>query len=262
MHWSALVRLGPEMTSFKEKLAEHLPAIQDDYVLPKGLVKHAEVEQHLAHLGSGRLKEGVEQRRTVVSHEECSICLSEFGAQSDCLTTACNHTFHTFCLVEVLGTGACTSCPLCRTAVERLVPGFVDGQMLKLVARLRMGTDAAQWVHKSVFADVQARAASAQKDVETIGSGARSMLPWRRHVSAPPPSPYCCPYPCPYCTLTPSLPSRIESAPLPMRARPSRRRSSACGSWSSCRSSTPPFSRRSRPHPPVLTGHVSSLPPY
>ena len=37
------------------------------------------------------------------------------------------------------------SCPLCRTEVEKLVPGGLDGQSLKLIAKLRINIDAAQW---------------------------------------------------------------------------------------------------------------------
>ncbi|KAJ1470576.1 hypothetical protein T484DRAFT_1979800, partial [Baffinella frigidus] len=165
------------MKDFKQRLADHLPAIQGDPVLPKGLIKAAEIDEHLSQLKTGKLAEAVEQRRRAFSKEECSICLQEFGPQADCLTTACKHTFHTFCLVEVLGTGACTSCPLCRTAVEKLVPGFVDGQMLKLIARLRMGTDAAQWAHKSVFADIQTRAMQSSASVDALST--RSFLPWK-----------------------------------------------------------------------------------
>ena len=165
------------MKDFKQRLADHLPAIQGDPVLPKGLIKALEIDEHLSSLKTGKLAEAVSQRRRAHSTEECSVCLQEFGSQADCLTTACKHTFHTFCLVEVLGTGACTSCPLCRTAVEKLVPGFVDGQMLKLIARLRMGTDAAQWAHKSVFSDIQTRAMQSQKSVDSLST--RSFLPWK-----------------------------------------------------------------------------------
>ena len=69
--------------------------------------------------------------------DECAICLEILGPASDVTTTACKHTFHTFCLVETLGNGMCTSCPLCRTEVEKLVPGGLDGQSLKLIAKLR-----------------------------------------------------------------------------------------------------------------------------
>ena len=69
--------------------------------------------------------------------DECAICLETLGPASDVTTTACKHTFHTFCLVETLGNGMCTSCPLCRTEVEKLVPGGLDGQSLKLIAKLR-----------------------------------------------------------------------------------------------------------------------------
>ena len=40
-----------------------------------------------------------------------------YRSVADVTTTACKHSFHTFCLVETLGNGMCTSCPLCRTEV-------------------------------------------------------------------------------------------------------------------------------------------------
>jgi len=50
----------------------------------------------------------------------CPICLVEFDATTDRLTTSCRHRFHESCLSRWLL--ANNTCPLCRAEVERLTP--------------------------------------------------------------------------------------------------------------------------------------------
>jgi hypothetical protein len=108
-------------------------------------VRYKDLKDHIKNMHKSKYEREMQARRNKTLTDECAICLEPLGPASDVTTTACKHSFHTFCLVETLGNGMCTSCPLCRTEVEKLVPGGLDGQSLKLIAKLRINIDAAQW---------------------------------------------------------------------------------------------------------------------
>ena len=110
-----------------------------------GQVRYKDLKDHIKNMQKLKYERDMQARRNKTLTDECAICLEPLGPASDVTTTACKHSFHTFCLVETLGNGMCTSCPLCRTEVEKLVPGGLDGQSLKLIAKLRINIDAAQW---------------------------------------------------------------------------------------------------------------------
>eukprot|EP00286_Rhodomonas_abbreviata_P028227 CAMPEP_0181315070 /NCGR_PEP_ID=MMETSP1101-20121128/15168_1 /TAXON_ID=46948 /ORGANISM="Rhodomonas abbreviata, Strain Caron Lab Isolate" /LENGTH=252 /DNA_ID=CAMNT_0023422231 /DNA_START=332 /DNA_END=1090 /DNA_ORIENTATION=+ len=116
---------------------------------------------------TGKFGGQLKDRRTLAIDEECSICLDPLGPACDVTVTACKHRFHTFCLVETLGNGSCTSCPLCRTEVEKLVPGGLDGASLKLVAKLRINIDAAQWCHRALYDEIQRKASGYLNEIES-----------------------------------------------------------------------------------------------
>eukprot|EP00293_Proteomonas_sulcata_P014405 CAMPEP_0184307462 /NCGR_PEP_ID=MMETSP1049-20130417/16208_1 /TAXON_ID=77928 /ORGANISM="Proteomonas sulcata, Strain CCMP704" /LENGTH=258 /DNA_ID=CAMNT_0026619967 /DNA_START=267 /DNA_END=1039 /DNA_ORIENTATION=+ len=133
----------------------------------KGLVRYKDLKDHIKNMERGKCSAQLADRKTKSHDEECSICLEPLGSAVDVTSTACKHKFHTFCLVETLGNGSCTSCPLCRTEVEKLVPGGLDGSSLKLVAKLRINIDAAQWCHRNVLDEIQRKASSYQAEIES-----------------------------------------------------------------------------------------------
>ena len=105
-------------------MEEKSVALKSDDEISRGLVMFREINEHLQSLRHGRIGAAAAERRQRKSTEECSVCLMELGCHAECVTLACRHTFHAFCIVETLGTGSCRSCPLCRTVVAKLVPGL------------------------------------------------------------------------------------------------------------------------------------------
>mmetsp|Transcript_57375 Transcript_57375/g.134744 ORF Transcript_57375/g.134744 Transcript_57375/m.134744 type:complete len:290 (-) Transcript_57375:141-1010(-) len=152
---------------FSKHLEEVTPKFQHDTRFTKGLVRYKDLKDHIKNMQNGKYGHTLKDRRGQTVDEECSICLEALGPACDVTVTACKHKYHTFCLVETLGNGSCTSCPLCRTEVEKLVPGGVDGASLKLVAKIRINIDAAQWCHKAVYDEIQRKAASYLNEVES-----------------------------------------------------------------------------------------------
>ena len=75
---------------------------------------------------------------------ECCICFEPFQFASQQILTACQHAFHPGCLVHALGTGSCTSCPLCRRTAAGLVPSGVDGDCIRFLAMIRVNANAVQ----------------------------------------------------------------------------------------------------------------------
>eukprot|EP00287_Rhodomonas_sp_CCMP768_P003156 CAMPEP_0196717886 /NCGR_PEP_ID=MMETSP1091-20130531/1199_1 /TAXON_ID=302021 /ORGANISM="Rhodomonas sp., Strain CCMP768" /LENGTH=323 /DNA_ID=CAMNT_0042058397 /DNA_START=17 /DNA_END=988 /DNA_ORIENTATION=+ len=153
--------------SFAQFVDEEAAKFQHDTRFTKGLVRYKDLKDHIKNMENGKFGNKLKERRSEVVEEECSICLENLGPACDVTTTACKHKFHTFCLVETLGNGSCTSCPLCRTEVEKLVPGGLDGASLKLVAKLRINIDAAQWCHRAVYDEVQRKAAGYLHEAES-----------------------------------------------------------------------------------------------
>eukprot|EP00961_Rhodomonas_salina_P239114 3230520-Rhodomonas_salina.1 len=153
--------------SFTQFVEEQAPKFQHDSRFTKGLVRYKDLKDHIKNMETGKFGNKLKERRNEVVEEECSICLEDLGPCCDVTTTACKHKFHTFCLVETLGNGSCTSCPLCRTEVEKLVPGGLDGASLKLVAKLRINIDAAQWCHRAVYDEIQRKAAGYLHEAES-----------------------------------------------------------------------------------------------
>ena len=48
------------------------------------------------------------------------------------------------------------------------MPGGLDGQSLKLIAKLRINVDAAQWCHKAIFDEIAAKAAQCEQDIAAL----------------------------------------------------------------------------------------------
>eukprot|EP00286_Rhodomonas_abbreviata_P026339 CAMPEP_0181303306 /NCGR_PEP_ID=MMETSP1101-20121128/8481_1 /TAXON_ID=46948 /ORGANISM="Rhodomonas abbreviata, Strain Caron Lab Isolate" /LENGTH=286 /DNA_ID=CAMNT_0023408857 /DNA_START=104 /DNA_END=964 /DNA_ORIENTATION=- len=156
---------------FCKNLDEQAPIFAHDTRFTKGLVRYKDLKTHIKNMETGKYGHTLKDRRTEQVAEECAICLDVLGPACDVTETACKHKYHTFCLVETLGKGSCTSCPLCRSGVRQLVPSGVDGASLKLIAKIRINIDATQWCHKAVFDEIQRKAASLLDEVQTPGMG-------------------------------------------------------------------------------------------
>mmetsp|Transcript_21219 Transcript_21219/g.33941 ORF Transcript_21219/g.33941 Transcript_21219/m.33941 type:complete len:326 (-) Transcript_21219:110-1087(-) len=165
-----LLRVAENRTEmpFAKYIEEESPKFAKDARYSKGLVRYKDLKDHIKNMQKSKYERDMMARRNKHLTDECAICLEPLGPASDVTTTACKHSFHTFCLVETLGNGMCTSCPLCRTEVEKLVPGGLDGQSLKLIAKLRINIDAAQWCHKAIFDELASKAAHCQHDIQSL----------------------------------------------------------------------------------------------
>mmetsp|Transcript_12712 Transcript_12712/g.29303 ORF Transcript_12712/g.29303 Transcript_12712/m.29303 type:complete len:324 (-) Transcript_12712:995-1966(-) len=165
---AACANEGRDNLSFTKVVELETQKFVHDARFTKGIVRYKDLKDHMKNMQKAKYAAQLPERRSRFLEEECSICLETLGPASDVTQTACKHMFHTFCLVETLGNGICTSCPLCRTEVEKLVPGGIDGQSLKLIAKLRINIDAAQWCHKSILDEIQAKAGSCQQQLESV----------------------------------------------------------------------------------------------
>jgi len=152
---------------FAKYFEEESPKFAQDTRYSRGLLPYQELQgyiQNMQNLSHGR---DLQARRSKTLRDECAICLEPLGPACVVTTTACKHSFHTYCLVETLGNGVCTSCPLCRTEIEKLVPIGLDGQLLKLVATLRISSDEAQRCHKAIFDEIAYKAALCESDIQS-----------------------------------------------------------------------------------------------
>ena len=101
-----------------------------------------------------------------VLDEECSICFEPFSLACRVITTSCGHIFHPVCLIEALGTGSCTSCPLCRRSAAGLVPEGRDGDCLRFLAMLKINANAVESCHEDCMSAVEAHLATLQRTLE------------------------------------------------------------------------------------------------
>ena len=62
---------------------------------------------------------------------ECSVCLETFSQRSELILTKCGHPFHPSCIVNsLLHSVSDSSCPLCRTQVQDLIPPDFEGSVM------------------------------------------------------------------------------------------------------------------------------------
>jgi len=83
-------------------------------------------------------------RGTAPLDECCGICLDPLAFRWQAIRTACGHHFHPHCLVDAFAVRTSRgACPMCRTPLGRLVPAGVDGDVLRFLATVRVGIEAA-----------------------------------------------------------------------------------------------------------------------
>eukprot|EP00961_Rhodomonas_salina_P238870 3227906-Rhodomonas_salina.1 len=109
----------PSVSKFTQVVEDAAPKFEHDSRYKKGLVRYKDLKQHMSNM-EHKYGNKLDMRRCECVEDECSVCLEDLGHASEVTTTACGHKYHTFCLVETLGNGICTSCPLCRTDVSAL----------------------------------------------------------------------------------------------------------------------------------------------
>eukprot|EP00961_Rhodomonas_salina_P241332 3260647-Rhodomonas_salina.2 len=157
-----------ERCSFQKYVEEESPKFKDDPRFTKGLVRYKDLKTHIKNMENGKYGCSFKSLGKKYIDDECAICLEELGHACDVITTTCNHKFHTFCLIQSLGDGICSSCPLCRNKVENIVPGGIEGASMKLVAKLRINIDQAQWCHKQVFDEIHKKAQGCLHEIRGI----------------------------------------------------------------------------------------------
>ncbi len=106
----------------------------------------------------------IQERNLLPMNEECCICFEPFQFASRRITTSCGHSFHHYCLIAALGTGACSSCPLCRRAAGVLVPPGADGDCLRFMAMVHVNAKAVQRCHEATVLLLEARTADHHRE--------------------------------------------------------------------------------------------------
>jgi hypothetical protein len=148
--------------------ADFVPARLTNQICARAQVPYAELKGYIKKMQSRKYERDMQARRTKTLTDACAICLEPLGLRAGVTTTACKHSFHTFCLIETLGNGVCTSCPLCRTEIDKLMPDGLDGQSLRLMSTLRISRDEAQSCHKAMFDEIASKAALCRSDIQAL----------------------------------------------------------------------------------------------
>ena len=143
----------------------------------KALVRYKILKKHIAAMNN----ETVHEHTAQPAEGECSICLEPFHRASNVITTRCDHCFHPTCLVRALGTGPCSSCPLCRRTAAGLVPSGPDGDCLRFLAMVYVNTRAAHMCHDAAVRAIEGHLAAARALAPALarswsGAAARAAL--------------------------------------------------------------------------------------
>lgn len=144
----------------------------------QGLVKYKNLKNHVKKMETGKF--GAKPEGEYID-EECAICLEPLGNAVDVVNTTCKHRFHTFCLIESLGEGFCSSCPMCRNGVEKIVPSGVEGAQMRLLAKLRINIDQAEATHKAVYDELQKSAMACIADMDQVNNKKAKRLTYTGH---------------------------------------------------------------------------------
>lgn len=163
----------PSGKSFEKFIEEVSPSFSHDKRFVQGLVKYKNLKNHVRKIENGKF--GAKPTGEYID-EECAICLEPLGNTADVVNTTCKHRFHTFCLIESLGEGFCSSCPMCRNGVENIVPTGVEGAQMRLLAKLRINIDQAEAAHKAVAEELEKRAKVCISDLEAVNSNKAKRL--------------------------------------------------------------------------------------
>eukprot|EP00960_Hanusia_phi_P009039 260522-Hanusia_phi.AAC.6 len=151
-------------------LSEELTQLEQcDVKFADGMIRYSDLKAHLRTMLENHTQEIIERSETY-SETECSVCLDALGKATSVTRTSCGHSYHTVCLISSLGDGLCTSCPLCRTSLSKLVPSGFDGDCFKLICKIRINVDTAQACHRSVLEDIKRRKRDCEKDAEKLWS--------------------------------------------------------------------------------------------
>ncbi|EKX48928.1 hypothetical protein GUITHDRAFT_162352 [Guillardia theta CCMP2712] len=151
-------------------LSEELTRLEQcDVKFADGMIRYSDLKAHLRQLLENHTNDVIERSETYCE-AECPVCLDVLGKSTSVTMTSCGHSYHTICLISSLGDGLCTSCPLCRTSLSKLVPTGFDGVCFKLICKIRINVDTAQACHRSVLEDIKRRKRECEKDAEKLWS--------------------------------------------------------------------------------------------
>ena len=130
---------------FQKRLEAEAPRlfIRDEHC--SALIKYKILKKHIKAM----CNQTVQLRRSQVVDNECCICFETFNFAINMISTNCGHNFHPYCLIKSLGTGHCTSCPLCRRPAAGLVSTGYDGDCLRFMAMVLVNSNAVQHCHET-----------------------------------------------------------------------------------------------------------------
>ncbi len=144
---------------FQKHLASEAPSVYLNEDFRTALIKYKILKKHISAMDIGQISSRLGQQ----VDGECSICFEPFQFAISVITTTCNHGFHPNCLIQALGTGPCTSCPLCRRTAAGLVPAGLDGDILRFLAMVHVNANAVQRCHESMMRLLESRLAGFQE---------------------------------------------------------------------------------------------------
>ena len=142
---------------FQKYFESEAKTLSVDEDFRKALVRYKILKKHIAIMDTA----AVHARNAQPAEGECCICLEPFHFASHMITTRCAHSFHPTCLVRALGTGSCTSCPLCRRTAAGLVPAGAEGDCLRFLAMVHVNARALQHCHDAAMRAIHASLADA-----------------------------------------------------------------------------------------------------
>ena len=148
---------------FQKLLEREAPAFLINDEFRSALIKYKALKKHISRMDTSEIRE----RNSQSADGECCICFESFHFLSDMITTTCSHRFHPVCLIDALGTGSCTTCPLCRRSAAGLVPDGVDGDCLRFLAMVKVNAHAVDRCHEEIMAALEHSLTASQAEVDS-----------------------------------------------------------------------------------------------
>ena len=149
---------------FQKLLEREAPAVLINENFRSALIKYKALKKHISRMDTREIRE----RNSQLAEGDCCICFETFQFLSDTITTTCRHNFHPVCLIDALGTGSCTTCPLCRRSAAGLVPDGVDGDCLRFLAMIKVNSNAVDRCHEETMTVLEHHLASNQTEVNAV----------------------------------------------------------------------------------------------
>jgi hypothetical protein len=165
---------------FQKRLEAEAPRlfIRDEHSV--ALIKYKILKKHIKAMCTQTLQ----LRRSQVVDSECCICFESFNFAINMISTNCGHNFHPYCLIKTLGTGHCTTCPLCRRPAAGLVASGYDGDCLRFMAMLLVNCNAVQHCHETSLRILEAELQSYQQTLASQRNTAAALAALAPQIAA------------------------------------------------------------------------------